>query len=78
MRDEKECSNVKNMDGCAKSSPVDDLFLQAKAEVDIEVMEKYKDKLKAKLKEKYAAELIVANIERELEELRLRIFQEIG
>ena len=57
--------------------PVQSLFDEVNKEVLVEIREKYKDEIRAKLRQKRAAELLLANIDLEIEELRIRISQEM-
>lgn len=61
----------------AKPHFIDRLFNEAHREVESETMKRYKDMIKSKMKEKKAAELLLGNINRELEDLRLKIIQEV-
>ena len=50
---------------------------EARAEVEKEIVEKYKGQYKTLLKQKAAAELVVKNIDREIEDLELKINNEL-
>jgi hypothetical protein len=56
---------------------IDRVIREAELEVNAEVVTKYKEKLKRKMKELSSAEKVVANIRRELEEIKLEIKQDL-
>lgn len=64
-------------DASPAQSPCAVLFEEASKEVDSEIKEKYKAQIKAKLLQKKSAELVLANIEREIHELKIKISQEL-
>lgn len=55
------------------NNPVKDALAKAKAEVEKEEVEKMVKSFKSKLKEVESAKRIVANLERELEEMELTL-----
>ncbi|MCP3924887.1 MAG: hypothetical protein GY714_20095 [Desulfobacterales bacterium] len=55
-----------------------DVIKQAEAEVQEEVTKKAKEKLKVKLREKIQAEHVLANINREIDEIKLSIGHDLG
>lgn len=61
-----------------REETVSDIFTEAKNEVLEEIREDAKRRIKRKMKELNAAEKVVANIKREIEELKLEISQELS
>lgn len=61
-----------------KSSLVKELMAEATEEVDQELMAAYKKEIKAKLIQYRNAQKVVANIGREIEDLELKIRDELG
>lgn len=54
------------------------IFEQAKDELKEELMKDAKEKLKSKMKQLHSAELVVANVKRELADLELEISDKIN
>lgn len=67
---------IKPMDEAAEK--VNDLFQEASVDFANDVKEKYKDEIKAIMERRAKAALVVANIDREISELKLKIAQEIA
>ena len=59
----------------ASNARAKDAIAQAKAEINAEQLRKGVEKFKIKLREQAAAQLVLANVNRELEELQLAIEQ---
>ena len=56
---------------------VDGLFKEVQAEVNQEVIDKAKVQIKDLLRQKASAEKVVANIDRQIEELKFKLSQEL-
>lgn len=56
---------------------VDGLFKEVQAEVNQEALDKAKIQIKDLLRQKANAEKVVANIDRQIEELKLKLSQEL-
>lgn len=63
--------------GSDKKNPVMDIFEEARKEVLDETRDNAKRRVKTKMKELVAAERVVANIRREIQELKLTVAQDL-
>lgn len=61
-----------------KGSMIDDLFDEVKDELNEDVIKAAKIKIKTLLEQKMKAEKVVKNLDRQIDDLRLQISQELG
>jgi len=69
---------VKKIDQTQSSNLVERVILEAENEVNEESLTKAKEKLKIKLREKKSAQLLLNNIAREIEDIKLELSHELG
>jgi len=59
-------------------TPLEKIMSESRAEVTSEIMEKYKSEVKTKLRSLAQAQKVVRNIEAEIEDLQMRLEQELA
>ena len=62
----------------AASNPIDELFSEVQEEINEDSKKKAKAKIKNLLEQKIKTERILHNIDRQIEDLKLQISQELG